>query len=57
MNQAFLEKNLQFLTFQRNVFAAFSIILSVALVLSSTYLFFKTDRIVIVPPIIEKSFG
>ncbi|WP_068470643.1 type IV conjugative transfer system protein TraE [Candidatus Protochlamydia phocaeensis] len=56
MNQVFLEKNIQFLIFQRNIFAAISMLLSIALILSSVFLFFKSDRIVIVPPVIEKEF-
>ncbi len=56
MNQTFFEKNLKFLMFQRNIFAFLSFFLAVALILCGTLLFFKRERIIIAPPVIEKEF-
>lgn len=56
MSQAFLEKNTKFLLFQRNVFVALAFLLSVIALVLAVFLFFKQDRIVISPPVIEKEF-
>jgi conjugal transfer pilus assembly protein TraE len=56
MSHLFLEKNIKFLLFQRNVFVAFSFFLILIVLVLSTFLFFKHDRVVIVPPVIEKEF-
>lgn len=44
------------LLFQRNAFFALSGLLSISLVLSTTFLFWKSERIIIVPPMVEKEF-
>ncbi|CDZ81920.1 conjugal transfer pilus assembly protein TraE [Candidatus Rubidus massiliensis] len=56
MNVKALERDLSQLTIQKNVFAAVSIILSIALTLSIGFLFFKNEKTIIVPPMIEKEF-
>lgn len=56
MNLSFFEKNLQFLTFQRNILAALSFLMAIALVCTSAFLFFKNERIIITPPVVEKEF-
>ncbi len=56
MNQLFFEKNLKYLLFQRNIFAALSFLLIIVLMILSSFLFLKQERIVIVPPIIEREF-
>jgi conjugal transfer pilus assembly protein TraE len=56
MKKEFLDKSTEYLRFQRNIFAALTILLALVLVLMSTFLFFKHERIVIVPPTIEKEF-
>jgi conjugal transfer pilus assembly protein TraE len=56
MNHLFLEKKIKFLLFQRNVFVAFSFLLLMIIFVLSISLFFKQDRIVVAPPVIEKEF-
>ena len=56
MTYLFLEKSVKFLLFQRNVFMAFSFILALIVLVLSAFLFFKHERVVIVPPVIEKEF-
>jgi len=56
MSQLFLEKNIRYLLFQRNVFVAFSFLLILTLMILSSFLFFKQERVVIVPPVVEKEF-
>jgi conjugal transfer pilus assembly protein TraE len=56
MNKGYFNENIQWLTYQRNVFLALSLILSTGIVIMSCFLFFKTERTIIVPPVIEKEF-
>jgi conjugal transfer pilus assembly protein TraE len=56
MNDAFRSNNIQFLLFQRNVFVALTLLLAVALVINGSFLFFKHERVVVVPPIVEREF-
>ncbi len=42
--------------FQRNSFAALSFLLAVSVVLLTSFLFLKRERVVITPPVIEKAF-
>lgn len=56
MSHLFVEKNIRFLLFQRNVFVALSFLLIVIVLTLSIFLFFKQERIVIVPPVVEKEF-
>lgn len=56
MKREFSEKSSEYLLFQRNIFAAISILLAVSLVLLSTFLFLKRERIIVVPPLVEKEF-
>ena len=56
MNLEIFNKNQSFLLFQRNVFAAFSFLLAISLIIMSGILFLKGERIVIAPPFIEKEF-
>lgn len=56
MSHLFLEKNIKFLLFQRNVFVALTFLLVVIVLVLSTFLFFKHERVVIVPPVVEKEF-
>ena len=56
MKRDFLEKSSEYLRFQRNIFAALAVLLSITLVLMSSFLFLKRERIIVTPPIIEKEF-
>lgn len=56
MNRSFLEKTTQYLRFQRNIFAALSLLLALSLVILTTFLFLKRERVIVTPPIIEKEF-
>jgi conjugal transfer pilus assembly protein TraE len=56
MKSAFFEDTLHSLRNQRNFAAVLICLLSLCLVLSCSYLFFKKERIVIVPAIVEKEF-
>ncbi len=56
MNRSFLEKTTQYLRFQRNIFAALSLLLSLSLVILTAFLFLKSERVIVTPPIVEKEF-
>lgn len=56
MNAEIHKVSLRSLTFQRNVFLAISGVLSISLMVFSSFLFLKSERVVIVPPVIEKEF-
>ncbi len=56
MNLTFLENNLKSLYLQRNLFAVLSLILSVVLLIESIFLFSKSERIIVSPPVVEKEF-
>lgn len=56
MKREFLAKNTRYLLFQRNIFAALSCLLAVAIILLSSFLFLKRERIIIAPPVVEKEF-
>jgi conjugal transfer pilus assembly protein TraE len=56
MNADFHKENLSSLRYQKNIFLALVFLLSFALILMALFLFWKQERIVIVPPFIEKEF-
>lgn len=56
MKLSFYVENSRSLLFQRNVLLAFSGILLISLMVLTCLLFFKRERIVIVPPVVEKTF-
>ncbi len=56
MDRIFFERNLNSLLVQRNFLVGLSTLLAIGLTLASSFLFFKTERIVVVPSIIEKEF-
>ena len=56
MNKSFFENHLGFLLFQRNFLLSISFLLAIALIVLTSFLFFKQERIVIVPPVVEKEF-
>lgn len=56
MNQIMFEKTIKFLEYQRNVLLSISIFLSIGTIILSSFLFLKRERIVIVPPVIERDF-
>ena len=56
MNSDTHRRSLQFLLFQRNVFAGLALLLSVALVLMAAFLFTKRERVIISPPVVEQSY-
>lgn len=56
MKTAELGKNVEHLCFQRNVFAALVVIVSLAVLIQSCFLFFKNERVIVVPPVVEKVF-
>lgn len=55
MNAELLLRNIQYLKFQRNAFLAISFCLAVSLIAISFFLFFKQERIVVVPQNIDKA--
>ncbi len=56
MKKSILENTTHYLRFQRNIFAALAVLLSISLIIISTFLFLKKERVIIVPPTIEKEF-
>ncbi len=54
MNRGYFEVSYQQAVNQRNWLALLSLILSLVLLVISAFLFFKTERVIIVPPHIEK---
>lgn len=56
MKKNILDGTTQQLSFQRNIFAALALLLAVSLILTSSLLFMKRERVVIVPPFVEKEF-
>lgn len=56
MKSEFHEKTLVYLNFQRNIFIALTFLLVISQVILSIFLFWKNERIIIVPPVIEKEF-
>lgn len=56
MNSEFYKENIGLLKFQRNVFLSLCLFLAVTSSILSIFLFQKSDRVVIVPPVVEKSF-
>jgi conjugal transfer pilus assembly protein TraE len=56
MNSEIHKHSLRYLLFQRNVLLALIGIVSISLAIVSSFLFFKSERIVIVPPVVEKEF-
>lgn len=56
MDRIFYERNLNQLLIQRNLLVCLSALLSISLILASSFLFFKKERIIVVPPIVEKEF-
>ena len=56
MNKNFLTKSAEALLFQRNIFAAVAVTLSISTILMSCFLFSKSERIIVVPPTVEQSF-
>lgn len=56
MNSEIHKHSLRNLIFQRNAFLALAGMLSIALAVISSFLFMKSERIVIVPPVVEKEF-
>jgi len=56
MNRMIFEKSLYGLEMQRNVLLGLSFLMSGTLVLLSIFLFTKRERIIVVPPVIEKEF-
>ena len=55
MNAEFLHRNIQFLKFQRNAFLSISFCLAVSLIALSFFLFFKQEKIVVIPQNLEKA--
>ena len=56
MDRIFFEKSLNNLLIQRNFLAGLSVLLILSLILASSFLFFKNERIIVVPSIVEKEF-
>lgn len=56
MNRLFFEQNLNHLSLQRNFLLGLSALLAIGLILTSSFLFLKTERIIVVPSVIEKEF-
>jgi conjugal transfer pilus assembly protein TraE len=56
MNRDYQITNMNSLRFQRNAFCAVSFLLCGTLFVGSAFLFTKRERVIVVPPVIEKSF-
>lgn len=56
MDRIFFENNLKSLKFQRNFLIGLSFLLSLSLILASSFLFLRNERILVVPPVVEKEF-
>lgn len=56
MNSEIHRISLRSLIFQRNAFFALSGLLSISLIISTIFLFWKSERIIVVPAVIEKEF-
>jgi len=56
MNVEFYKKNLISLNFQRNAFLALALLLGISQLITSIFLFWKSERTIIVPAVIEKEF-
>ncbi len=56
MDRLFFERNLNSLLVQRNFLTGLSLLLAVGLILATSFLFLKKERIVVVPSVIEKEF-
>lgn len=56
MNSDIHQHFLRHLLFQRNAFLALSAVLSISMVIVSTFLFVKSERIVVLPAVVEKEF-
>ncbi|MFI5342786.1 MAG: type IV conjugative transfer system protein TraE [Chlamydiales bacterium] len=56
MNRPVLEKSLHFLEFQRNILVTISLLMAIGVIILSSFLFLKRERIIIAPPVIEKEF-
>jgi conjugal transfer pilus assembly protein TraE len=56
MDRIFFERNLSNLLVQRNFLVGISTLLAIGLILTAAFLFFKTERIIVVPSVIEKEF-
>jgi conjugal transfer pilus assembly protein TraE len=56
MDRIFFERNLNSLLVQRNFLVGLTTLLAIGLILASSFLFFKTERIIVVPSVIEKEF-
>jgi conjugal transfer pilus assembly protein TraE len=56
MDRAFFEYSLKTLSFQRNFLLILSLLLTIGIILVSSFLFLKTERVVVVPAVVEKEF-
>lgn len=56
MKSSVFEGNLNSISNQRNFLVVLCCVLSVSLLLTTTFLFFRVERVVVVPAIIEKEF-
>ncbi len=56
MKKEHLDNALKTLTFQRNIFVGLSFLLSSGVIVLSLFLFTKSEKIIITPPVIEKEF-
>jgi conjugal transfer pilus assembly protein TraE len=56
MNEEIHTHNIKNLVFQRNAFLGLSTILSLSVLVSSCLLFYKQERIIVVPPVLETAF-
>lgn len=56
MNSEFHIKNLKLLNFQRNIFITLTFLLAISQLVISFFLFWKSEKTIVVPAIIEKEF-
>lgn len=56
MNTAFFNQSIKWLTFQRNIFASLSVILTICVLILSAFLFMKNERVIVLPASVEKEF-
>lgn len=55
MKQSYMKEHVESLRFQRNMFAGLCTVLACTTLLTSLFLFMKNDRVIITPPVLDKS--
>ncbi len=56
MNQDFYQHNIRLLIYQRNACLAFAVLSSLSLLMLTIFIFWKNERIIVTPAVVEKEF-